>query len=128
MPARLQVACPRLSIDWGEGFRLPTLTPYEALVALGEVPGWWEGGAAGAAVEARSQQQQREEVASGATGLEPYPMDYYAKEGGEWNSSYHKGPPSRPDGRGAGVGAGAAALAAVAGGPLGSQQGAAATG
>ena len=33
----LQVACPRLSIDWGEAFTTPTLTPYEALVALGEV-------------------------------------------------------------------------------------------
>lgn len=23
-------------------------------------------------------------------GITPYPMDYYAKEGGLWNSSYHK--------------------------------------
>ena len=38
----LQVACPRLSIDWGEGFTKPTLTPYEALVTLGVAPGWWE--------------------------------------------------------------------------------------
>ena len=35
--AWIQVACPRLSIDWGEGFQKPTLTPYEALIALGEV-------------------------------------------------------------------------------------------
>lgn len=35
--AWVQVACPRLSIDWGEGFALPTLTPFEALIALGEV-------------------------------------------------------------------------------------------
>ncbi len=27
--AWIQIACPRLSIDWGEGFRKPTLTPYE---------------------------------------------------------------------------------------------------
>lgn len=27
--AWVQVACPRLSIDWGEGFEKPTLTPYE---------------------------------------------------------------------------------------------------
>ncbi len=27
--AWVQIACPRLSIDWGEGFALPTLTPYE---------------------------------------------------------------------------------------------------
>ena len=35
--AWIQIACPRLSIDWGEGFSKPTLTPYEALIALGEV-------------------------------------------------------------------------------------------
>lgn len=50
----VQVACPRLSIDWGYAFPRPLLTPYEALVALGERPGWGDG---------------------------PYPMDYYAKEG-----------------------------------------------
>ncbi len=66
----LQVACPRLSIDWGEGFKLPTLTPYEALVCLGVVPGWWE--------------------ASEDPKQQPYPMDFYAKDGGEWNSSYHR--------------------------------------
>ncbi|CAG0921458.1 unnamed protein product [Notodromas monacha] len=30
----VQVACPRLSIDWGEAFDKPILTPYEAAVAL----------------------------------------------------------------------------------------------
>ena len=65
------MACPRLSIDWGEGFTLPTLTPYEALVALGETPAWWEAG---------------DDDGQAA----PYPMDYYAKEGGAWNSSWHK--------------------------------------
>ena len=34
--AWVQVACPRLSIDWGESFAKPLLTPYEALVCLGE--------------------------------------------------------------------------------------------
>lgn len=75
--AWIQVACPRLSIDWGEGFQKPTLTPYEALIALGEVPGWWEG-------EPLTQR-----------GIEAYPMDYYAKDGGVWNSSYHKSSRSR---------------------------------
>ncbi len=65
-----QIACPRLSIDWGEGFKLPTLTPYEALVCLGVVPGWWE--------------------ASEDPKQQPYPMDFYAKDGGVWNSSYHR--------------------------------------
>ncbi|KAJ8903694.1 hypothetical protein NDN08_004795 [Rhodosorus marinus] len=58
--AWIQIACPRLSIDWGMAFSKPLLTPYEAYVALGKV-------------EWRSQ----------------YPMDYYAKGGGEW-SNYFK--------------------------------------
>lgn len=50
----VQVACPRLSIDWGYAFPRPLLTAYEALVALGEREDWGSG---------------------------PYPMDYYGKEG-----------------------------------------------
>lgn len=58
--AWVQVACPRLSIDWGEGFAslgVPLLTPYEAYVAVGRVA--WR---------------------------EVYPMDFYAKGGGEWSN------------------------------------------
>ena len=33
--AFVQIACPRLSIDWGEDFTKPVLTPYEAEVCLG---------------------------------------------------------------------------------------------
>ncbi|TKY71099.1 Diphthamide biosynthesis protein 1 [Spatholobus suberectus] len=40
--AWIQIACPRLSIDWGEAFVKPVLTPFEAEVALGVIPGWWE--------------------------------------------------------------------------------------
>ncbi len=50
----VQVACPRLSIDWGYAFPRPLLTPYEALVALEEKEDW-------------------------GTGV--YPMDYYGKDG-----------------------------------------------
>ena len=53
--AWIQVACPRLSIDWGHAFGSPLLTPYEAEVALG-VRGW----------------------------LTTYPMDNYAKAGGSY--------------------------------------------
>ncbi|XP_054287349.1 2-(3-amino-3-carboxypropyl)histidine synthase subunit 1-like [Macrosteles quadrilineatus] len=35
--AFIQVACPRLSIDWGTAFPKPLLTPYEAAVALGNI-------------------------------------------------------------------------------------------
>lgn len=45
----VQVACPRLSIDWGMGFNRPILTPYEVEVAMGIKP--W---------------------------TDVYPMDYYA--------------------------------------------------
>ena len=52
----VQIACPRLSIDWGYAFSRPLLTPYEALVVLGEERGWTERG-------------------------ETYPMDFYANNG-----------------------------------------------
>lgn len=51
----VQVACPRLSIDWGYAFPRPLLTPYEALVALDVREDWSKQGV--------------------------YPMDYYGKDG-----------------------------------------------
>ena len=71
-----QIACPRLSIDWGEDFQKPVLTPYEAEVALGGAQPWWE-------------------LPGAAEGEEnaPYPMDYYSREGGPWTSAYVKSPP-----------------------------------
>jgi 2-(3-amino-3-carboxypropyl)histidine synthase len=53
----VQVACPRLSIDWGYAFPRPLLTPYEALIVLGAKEDW----------------------AKANDGV--YPMDYYGKEG-----------------------------------------------
>lgn len=35
--AFVQIACPRLSIDWGLAFKKPFLTPYELAVLLGDV-------------------------------------------------------------------------------------------
>lgn len=55
----VQVACPRLSIDWGYAFPRPLLSPYEATVALG----------------------LREESWGSGGGEKGYPMDFYAKEG-----------------------------------------------
>ena len=66
--AWVQIACPRLSIDWGEAFHVPVLTPYEAEVALGVLPGWWE--------------QPESERA--------YPMRYYEKDSGRHNSAWTK--------------------------------------
>lgn len=51
----IQVACPRLSIDWGYAFDKPLLSPYEAEVVLGQ-----------------------------ASYGELYPMDHYSKSGGPW--------------------------------------------
>ena len=63
--AWVQVACPRLSIDWGAAFKQPLLTPYEASVAL-KLARWEDNG---------------------------YPMDYYAKDSlGPWtvNNEEHR--------------------------------------
>ncbi|KAF2277685.1 uncharacterized protein EI97DRAFT_396673 [Westerdykella ornata] len=67
--AWVQIACPRLSIDWGYAFPRPLLSPYEALVALGvrEAP-WLE------EREGEGERLRRE-------GRNLYPMDFYAKEG-----------------------------------------------
>jgi 2-(3-amino-3-carboxypropyl)histidine synthase len=59
----VQIACPRLSIDWGRNFApdgAPVLTPYEAMVALGRVP--WR--------------------------AKRYPMDYYSNQGGPWSNYF----------------------------------------
>ncbi|KAM9967723.1 hypothetical protein ACTFIW_001808 [Dictyostelium discoideum] len=53
----IQIACPRLSIDWGYAFTTPLLNPYEAEVCLGGIN--WQS---------------------------VYPMDFYSKEGGKWTN------------------------------------------
>ncbi|WCJ18456.1 2-(3-amino-3-carboxypropyl)histidine synthase subunit 1 [Euphorbia peplus] len=92
--AWIQIACPRLSIDWGEAFKKPLLTPFEAEIALGDIPGWWEKEKSvglGCCNDGGS--------CSGCNGNDDgdgdYPMDYYAQDGGAWNSSYMK-KPTRP--------------------------------
>jgi 2-(3-amino-3-carboxypropyl)histidine synthase len=63
--AWVQIACPRLSIDWGYAFPRPLLSPYEALVALGVRDAPWLDEEEGVKGERRNL----------------YPMDFYAKEG-----------------------------------------------
>lgn len=61
--AWVQVACPRLSVDWGDAYPKPLLTPYEAHVAFGKV-----------------------------AYKDVYPMDYYSNRGGPWaNYGTHNG-------------------------------------
>lgn len=62
--AWVQIACPRLSVDWGHcGFKAPLLNTYEAFVCLGEAA-WLQGGV--------------------------YPMDYYSYEGGRWSNYFRE--------------------------------------
>ncbi|KAG6711195.1 hypothetical protein I3842_05G041400 [Carya illinoinensis] len=91
--AWIQIACPRLSIDWGEAFGKPLLTPFEAEIALGFIPGWWEKSVAvGSGTGCCAKNESCNECGNG-----DYPMDYYAQDGGDWNSSYAKNKkPSRP--------------------------------
>lgn len=62
--AWIQIACPRLSIDWGVSFAKPLLTPYEAHVALSKKK-------------------------SCENELNSYPMDYYAQDSlGPWTPKH----------------------------------------
>ncbi|ONK79569.1 uncharacterized protein A4U43_C01F7710 [Asparagus officinalis] len=86
--AWVQIACPRLSIDWGEGFKRPLLTTFEFEIAMGFVKGWWErekssGGCGSCSCNGCGS------CDGGDIGGE-YPMDYYAQDGGDWNGSYVK--------------------------------------
>ncbi|XP_068126182.1 2-(3-amino-3-carboxypropyl)histidine synthase subunit 1 [Hyperolius riggenbachi] len=65
--AWVQVACPRLSIDWGTAFLKPLLNPYEASVALKEAE--WQ---------------------------KTYPMDFYANQSlGPWTVNHESHRPPR---------------------------------
>ncbi|XP_075984266.1 diphthamide biosynthesis 1 [Anticarsia gemmatalis] len=63
LDAFVQVACPRLSIDWGTAFPKPLLTPYEFSVSLGNSKWLKDDGT--------------------------YPMDFYSNESlGPWTPNY----------------------------------------
>ncbi len=66
----MQIACPRLSIDWGHHFDRPLLNPYECFCAFGEEAPFYE---------------SKPLETDGS-----YPMDFYAKkaENSPW-SVYH---------------------------------------
>lgn len=72
--AWVQIACPRLSIDWGLAFEKPLLSPYEMSVALESIQ--WR--------------------------TEAYPMDFYANDSlGSWTVNNEANRPKRvpPSGR-----------------------------
>ena len=60
--AWIQIACPRLSVDWGHYFphNVPILSPYELFVCLDDATNYQE----------------------------PYPMDFYSNQGGPWSNYY----------------------------------------
>lgn len=63
LDAYVQVACPRLSIDWGIAFPKPLLTPYEFSVSMGNIMWLKEDGT--------------------------YPMDFYSSDSlGPWTPNY----------------------------------------
>lgn len=106
--AWIQIACPRLSIDWGDAFVKPFLNPFEAEIALGDLPGWWERNGMKSSSDCNDGggcEKNESCCGSKCAGkkeegktVADYPMDYYAQDGGEWNSSYSK-KQSRPSRR-----------------------------
>ena len=73
--AFVQVACPRLSIDWGTAFVKPLLTPYELSVALGDVE--W----------------RIDDKPSDKDKNMNYPMDFYSTYSlGEWTPNHKPKP------------------------------------
>jgi len=75
--AWVQVACPRLSIDWGHYFCVPVLSPFELYVAFGEVESasLWV-----------AEEEKTGETVDDLT--DQYPMDFYTKSGGPWTNYY----------------------------------------
>ncbi|KZO90490.1 hypothetical protein CALVIDRAFT_490323 [Calocera viscosa TUFC12733] len=69
LSAFVQTSCPRLSIDWGEAFQRPLLSPYECTVAVGGIRQWSDGDKG---------------------GEEGYRMDFYEKDS-PWAKSRAKG-------------------------------------
>jgi 2-(3-amino-3-carboxypropyl)histidine synthase len=73
----VQIACPRLSIDWGHTFKKPLLTPYELTIVLMQPtewnvqkPGWMK----------EDSEQTENDI---------YPMDFYSKTSlGPWTPNY----------------------------------------
>ncbi|KAE8669934.1 protein ECHIDNA-like [Hibiscus syriacus] len=63
-----------------------------AEIALGEISGWWERDGCGSCGNGMSCRESKS--CCDGNGIKDfhgdYPMDYYAQDGGEWNSSYMK--------------------------------------
>ncbi|XP_065160417.1 2-(3-amino-3-carboxypropyl)histidine synthase subunit 1 [Atheta coriaria] len=81
--AFVQIACPRLSIDWGTAFQKPLLTPYELAVCIGDSKWIEENGPADGSKEKK---------------CKSYPMDFYANDSlGPWTPNHKPGDPIKPN-------------------------------
>lgn len=105
--AWIQIACPRLSIDWGYAFDKPLLTPYEAEVwrvllmkCVLLVSRAWDGcpqfvsslmslpRARSCPLPCSPTRNPAQVAFDTATWLPVYPMDFYAKGSGPWTNYY----------------------------------------
>ena len=85
----VQIACPRLSVDWGQHLSgrsdVPVLNPYELFVCLDLVQ--WRGRIP-QPYDTKPVDDDDAAAAAAAVDDQSYPMDYYSQEGGPW-SNYH---------------------------------------
>ena len=75
--AWVQIACPRLSIDWGHYFCVPVLSPFELYVVFGEVD------IAALWMAEEEKPGENDDCMNGR-----YPMDFYTNSGGPWTNYY----------------------------------------
>jgi 2-(3-amino-3-carboxypropyl)histidine synthase len=103
--AWVQTSCPRLSIDWGHGFNQPLLTPYEAVLAFGQVEpervaGWYRQAQAEGQVGSNGSTEccsALTETCCKMPNHQDYPMDFYAADSlGPWTPSHLPRQPADP--------------------------------
>jgi 2-(3-amino-3-carboxypropyl)histidine synthase len=79
----IQIACPRLSVDWGHHLSgnnsIPVLNPYELFVTLDIVK--WRGN-----IDGGEGNDNSNDEGGGTEDDESYPMDYYSQDGGPWSN------------------------------------------
>lgn len=86
----VQIACPRLSVDWGHHLSgnqaIPVLNPYELFVCLNIVP--WRGSIPNISENGSNNHNDSNGIGNNTNENEDksYPMDYYSQDGGPWSN------------------------------------------
>lgn len=111
----VQTSCPRLSIDWGNAFEKPLLSPYEATVALGRVKGWDRSDRIKGLGTRRGEKLDQSKNGTGnekdQEGKGDYPMDFYSDDSpGPWTPRFGMGRKKKEAVGGGGGGGGKNAL------------------